>query len=95
MTKSAAKSSGGGDPGWSDTPLELGALKAADVDFNLSANALLYRKLQIGKSALALRLKDGRFEADLVNSRSIKATAKARWWSMAAAACPRLQPRLR
>jgi AsmA protein len=61
--ESAAKSSGGG--GWSDTPLELGALKAADVDFNLSANALLYRKLQIGKSALAMHLKDGRFEADL------------------------------
>jgi len=64
--QSPAKSSdsaGGG--GWSDTPLELGALKTADVDFNLSANALLYRKLQIGKSALALHLKDGRFEADL------------------------------
>jgi AsmA protein len=63
--ESAAKSSGGSGGGWSNTPLELGALKAADVDFNLTANALLYRKLQIGKSALALHLKDGRFEADL------------------------------
>lgn len=64
--QSAAKSSDtGGGGGWSDAPLELGALKAADVDFNLSANALLYRKLQIGKSALTLHLKDGRFETDL------------------------------
>ncbi|HUH85808.1 MAG TPA: AsmA family protein [Stellaceae bacterium] len=62
--ETAAKSSGGG-AGWSDTPLELGALKAADIDFNLTANSLLYRKLQIGKSALAMHLKDGRFEADL------------------------------
>lgn len=59
---STAKSGSGG---WSDAPLEVGALKAADVDFNLSANALQYRKLLIGKSALAMHLKDGRFEADL------------------------------
>jgi AsmA protein len=55
----------GAASGWSDTPLDLGALKSADLDFNLSANALQYRKLQVGKSALAVRLKDGRFEADL------------------------------
>ncbi len=56
----AAKSSG-----WSDAPIDLSGLKAADVDFDLSANAILYRKIQIGKSALGLHLKNGRFEADL------------------------------
>ena len=56
----AAKSSG-----WSDAPLDLSPLKAADADFDFSANSILYRKIAIGKSALALHLKNGRFEADL------------------------------
>jgi AsmA protein len=57
---SSAKSSG-----WSDAPIDMSPLKLANADFDLSANSILYRKIQIGKSALALHLKDGRFEADL------------------------------
>lgn len=56
----AAKSSG-----WSDTPFDLAPLKLADADFELSANAIAYHKISIGRSVLALHLKDGRFEADL------------------------------
>ncbi|HEX3973284.1 MAG TPA: AsmA family protein [Stellaceae bacterium] len=51
--------------GWSDTPIDMSPLKLANADFDLSANSILYRKIQVGKSALALHLKDGRFEADL------------------------------
>ncbi|HWE71847.1 MAG TPA: AsmA family protein [Stellaceae bacterium] len=51
--------------GWSDAPIDMSPLKLANADFNLSANSILYRKIQVGKSALALHLKDGRFEADL------------------------------
>ncbi len=51
--------------GWSDQPIDVAPLKTADVDFALSANSLLYRKIKIGKSALGLHLKDGRLEADL------------------------------
>lgn len=66
----AAPSAGGGAPtsaasGWSDQPIELAPLKTADVDFALTANSLLYRKIQVGKSALALHLKNGRLETDL------------------------------
>jgi AsmA protein len=50
---------------WSDAPLDLSPLKSADMDFALSTGGLQYRKIQVGKSALGLRLKDGRFEADL------------------------------
>jgi AsmA protein len=57
---SSAKSSG-----WSDAPIDMSPLKLANADFDLSANSILYRKIQVGKSALALHLKDGRFEADL------------------------------
>jgi len=56
----SAKSSG-----WSDTPIDLSPLKLANADFDLSANSILYRKIQVGRSTLALHLKDGRFEADL------------------------------
>ena len=59
-TAASAKSSG-----WSDTPIDLSPLKLADADFELSANSILYRKIQIGRSALAMHLKDGKFQADL------------------------------
>jgi len=64
----AGKSGGGSVAAkseWSDDPIDLTPLKSADVDFSLSAGGLQYRKIQVGKSALALRLNDGRFEADL------------------------------
>ena len=61
----AGGGAGGASSGWSDQPIDVAPLKAADVDFALSANSLLYRKIAIGKSALGLHLKDGRFEADL------------------------------
>jgi AsmA protein len=56
----SAKSSG-----WSDTPIDMSPLKLANADFEVSANSILYRKIAVGRSALALHLKDGRFEADL------------------------------
>jgi AsmA protein len=55
----------GKSAGWSDELIDLAPLKTADVDFAVSAGSLLYRKIQIGKSALELHLKDGRLEADL------------------------------
>jgi AsmA protein len=58
-------SSASGSSGWSDAPIDLSGLKAADADFDLSANSILYRKIEIGRSALGLHLKNGRFEADL------------------------------
>lgn len=51
--------------GWSDTPIDFSALKLADADFELSANSIVYRKIQVGRSVLALHLKDGKFDADL------------------------------
>jgi len=65
----AAAGSGAAAPakssGWSDAPIDLSPLKLANADFDLSANSILYRKIQIGRSALALHLKDGKFDADL------------------------------
>ncbi|HEX7967173.1 MAG TPA: AsmA family protein [Stellaceae bacterium] len=69
----AAKSSD-----WSDDPLDLSPLKSADVDFALSAGGLQYRKIQVGKSALALKLNDGRFEADLTELALYKGAGKGK-----------------
>jgi AsmA protein len=56
----AAKSAG-----WSDDPIDLAGLRAADADFALRVGSMQVRKIQIGQSALALQLKDGRLTADL------------------------------
>lgn len=56
----SAKSSG-----WSDAPIDFSPLKLANADFEMSANAILYRKIQIGRSVLAMHLEEGKFEADL------------------------------
>ena len=63
---------------WSDQPIDVSPLKAADADFALSAGSILYRKLQIGKSALGLHLKDGRFEADLTELALYKGAGKGK-----------------
>jgi AsmA protein len=51
--------------GWSDDPIDLSGLKAADVDFDLKAGAILYRKIQVGDSALDLHIKDAKLTANL------------------------------
>jgi AsmA protein len=75
-----AASSGGAakSSDWSDQPIDVSALKAADADFALSAGSILYRKLQIGRSALGLHLKDGRFEADLTELALYKGAGKGK-----------------
>ena len=50
---------------WSDAPLALTGLTAADMDFSLAAEALRYREIDIGKSALVLKLIAGKLTADL------------------------------
>lgn len=51
--------------GWSDAPIDLSGLRTANADFALSVGSLQIRKIQIGKSALGVQLKDGRMTADL------------------------------
>ena len=63
---------------WSDDPIDLTPLKSADVDFALSAGGLQYRKIQVGKSALALKLNSGRFEADLTELALYKGAGKGK-----------------
>lgn len=48
-----------GNGGWSNEPLDLSGLRAVNADIAFSAGELLFKKITIGESALALRLNDG------------------------------------
>ncbi len=50
---------------WSAEPMDLSALKLANADFDLSAQAIRYRRIAAGKSDLSIHLKDGVLETDL------------------------------
>ncbi len=56
---------GGGDAGWSNAPIDLSGLRAADADFSFSTHELLIKQIKIGESALALRLNNGVMNVDL------------------------------
>jgi AsmA protein len=50
---------------WSDEEIDVAALKAANVDFDLQVESIKARDIEVGQSALAVRLKDGKLTADL------------------------------
>ena len=56
---------GAASSGWSDAPIDLSGLKAADADFDLRAGGILYRKIVVGASALDLHLHNAKLAANL------------------------------
>ncbi len=50
---------------WSDEPIDLSGLKAANADFTVTAGAIITNTVRIGQTALTLRLKDGVMKLDL------------------------------
>jgi AsmA protein len=61
----AAAPSGEAPAGWSEAPLDLAGLEAANADFNLAVGGIQVQKLEIGRSAVAVSLKDGLLVVDL------------------------------
>ncbi|MBX6366529.1 MAG: AsmA family protein [Rhodospirillales bacterium] len=53
--------------GWSEEPIELAALHAADADLDLSATGIRYRKITVDKGAVKVRLADGKLAIDLTD----------------------------
>ena len=51
--------------GWSDDPIDLSGLKAADADISISTAGLKVNEIEIGQSALAILLEGGRLTANL------------------------------
>jgi AsmA protein len=50
---------------WSDEPINLSGLKAADVEFDLTVGGIRVREVKVGRSALAVSLENGLLVADL------------------------------
>lgn len=50
---------------WSDDPIDFSGLRAADADLALAVGGIKVRKIEVGKSALKIALKNGRLGADL------------------------------
>ncbi len=73
--------------GWSDAPLDLSALNAADADLDLSTGGIDYRKIRDrSRRAPPAHLKDAKLARQPhSSSRSTRAAARARSRSMAAA----------
>lgn len=55
----------GPPPEWSDEPIDLSGLKAADADFDLEVGGIRVREIKIGKGKLLVSLKNGLLGADL------------------------------
>jgi AsmA protein len=64
--------------GWSDDPIDASGLKAADVDFALSCQAILVKAIKVGKSALRIALHDGKLVADLTELALYKGAGQGR-----------------
>ncbi len=50
---------------WSQRAMDITGLRAVDADVNVTAGALYYRKIKVGKSAVTASLKSGLLTADL------------------------------
>ncbi len=60
-----ASSGSGGDAGWSTAPIDFSALKAVDADLALKAGKILVQDIEIGESAVDVKLNNGVLNAKL------------------------------
>ncbi len=63
---------------WSDAPIDVSPLRAADADLDLTVDGLVYRKIKIGKSHLTVALKDGKLTTDLTDMAAYQGHGKSK-----------------
>ena len=63
---------------WSDAPIDVAPLRAADADLDLGIDGLIYRKIKIGKSHLTVALKNGKLVADLTDMEAYQGHGKSK-----------------
>jgi len=63
-TSSGGGAAGGGD--WSDEPIDVSALGAANADLAFKAGGIQFKDVKIGQSTLTVVLQDSKLTADLV-----------------------------
>lgn len=52
--------------GWSRAPINTAPLRMLNADLDLSAGAILYQRIKVGRSRVRIRLSGGRLEANLL-----------------------------
>jgi AsmA protein len=77
-SKTAAQNQPGASSGWSDQPIDASALRSADADLSLAAGSIAMRKIELGRSAVHLVLKDGRLAMDLTQLELYQGHAQGR-----------------
>ena len=86
--KPAAVTTAAKKEGWSDAPIDVSALRAANVDLALEAGAITAGKVAIGKSTVRIVLRDGRLTLDPIAVALYLGTLKGRMALDAAGAVP-------
>ena len=80
----AAKGASGAAPagqapqGWSEDPIDLTGLRAANADLDLTVGGLVIRKIEIGKGVIKAQLKDGKLALDLSELALYQGTGQAK-----------------
>lgn len=64
--------------GWSEDPIDLTGLRAANADLDLTVGGLVIRKIEIGKGVIKAQLKDGRLALDLSELALYQGTGQAK-----------------
>jgi AsmA protein len=90
-TTAPTPASAAGNAGWSDQPLDVSGLKAANADFALTVGGIVFKKITIGKGALTVQLKDGKLAADLTEMALYEGGGKGAVRLDGAAAVPALE----
>ena len=76
--KNAAPANATQQQGWSDEPIDVSGLKAADLNLTLAADSILYRKVEIGKTSVQITLNNGRLTLDLTDMALYSGDVKGR-----------------
>jgi len=76
--KSGTPAAPGGQQGWSEEPIDLSPLRAANADLDLTVGGLVIRKIEIGKGAVKAQLRDGKLALDLTELALYRGSGQAR-----------------
>ena len=89
----SAQASGGGSSqpaDWSDDPIDMSGLKAANANLDLTVAGILIRKIKVGESNLKVSLKNGVLVTDLTKLALYKGNGTAKITANAAGSKPKI-----
>jgi len=81
--------------GWSEAPIDLTGLRAANADLDLTVGGLVIRKIEIGKGAIKAQLRDGKLALDLTELALYGGSGQAKVQLDGAAAVPAVEAQIK